>query len=205
MVRRDGPRILLETERLRLREFVATDLNDLYALNNDPVVMRFINGGMPTPLTDVRDRILARYMELTRDGSALGQWAAIERSSGLFIGRFGLIPRQADRVDELDIGYRLRKESWNRGYATEGARALIRLAFDVIGADAVFATTYEHNAASRRVMDKAGMRLLRRFRMTPEQLKNDGAHHAVGDQVWDGEDVEYVITREEWSQIAAGC
>jgi len=65
----------------------------------------------------------------------------------------------------------------------------------------VFATTYEYNRASRRVMEKAGLTFARSYRLTAEDLQElDTAYHSETEEVWDGDDVEYALTKAEWEQ-----
>ncbi|HLK26090.1 MAG TPA: GNAT family N-acetyltransferase, partial [Caulobacteraceae bacterium] len=99
-------------------------------------------------------------------------------------------------------GYRLRKAFWGRGYASEGARALIDRAFRDHGARRVFACTYAENLASRGVMEKCGMRFVRAYRMTAEEVANSMTSVAT-DAVWPADDVEYALERAEWAKALA--
>jgi RimJ/RimL family protein N-acetyltransferase len=117
-----------------------------------------------------------------------GFWAAVDPLSGDFLGWFHLRPGRDSPPDEPELGYRLRRAVWGRGLATEGSRALIDAAFTEHGARRVYATTMVVNAASRRVMEKVGMRLVRSFHGEwPEAIPGD--EHG---------DVEYAITRTQW-------
>jgi RimJ/RimL family protein N-acetyltransferase len=125
-----------------------------------------------------------------------GFWAAIDKTSDRFLGWFHLRPQDGDRVDQPELGYRLRREVWGRGYATEGARALIRKGFTDLGAQRVVASAFRANLASRRVMEKCGMTLARSYRLTPDQLVE---MLGIADpERFDGEAVEYAITKFEW-------
>jgi RimJ/RimL family protein N-acetyltransferase len=173
--------ILLETARLTLREFTESDVDNLYALDSDPGVMRFINGGKPTPREEIEAELLPQIL---CDG---GRWAAIERATSDFVGWFGL-REVLDRPGERELGYRLRTKAWGRGYATEGSRALIRHGFTRLGLTRIVANTMTVNTASRRVMEKCGMTYLRTYHMPwPETI--DGTE--LGD-------VEYELTRDDW-------
>jgi RimJ/RimL family protein N-acetyltransferase len=106
---------------------------------------------------------------------------------GRFLGWFGLL---VDSVDPLvvELGYRLRRSEWGRGLATEGSRALIEHAFARAGAAKVVAETMAVNTASRRVMEKAGMRHVRTFQgVFEEPLPGT-----------DSGEVAYEICRDEW-------
>lgn len=133
----------LESERLALRRFIASDIDNLYALDSDPKVMRFINGGLPTPRTVIENEILPRYLQEYERYEGYGHWAAVEKSTQEFVGWFSLRPREDASAGDVELGYRLRASAWGCGYATEGARTLIRRGFTELGMTRVFATTYE--------------------------------------------------------------
>ncbi|HEX2349947.1 MAG TPA: GNAT family N-acetyltransferase [Ktedonobacterales bacterium] len=196
-------RIALETERLILRAFTSDDVDDLTALDSDPAVMRYLNGGVPTPREVIEREVLPRFIASSQQGDGYGVWAAIERATCAFVGWFGFGPHEGGAAGEVSLGYRLRRGVWGRGYATEGARALIRQGFTELGARRVVATTYQDNLASRRVMEKAGLRLARTFRMTPELLAVEGDTFVAGGELWDGDDVEYALERAEWERLMA--
>lgn len=185
--------VVVETERLWLRRFTDDDADNLVELDADPEVMRYITGGRATPAEEIRDEVLPAFLGYHERGDAWGFWAAVEKTTGTFIGWFHLRPRPGeDPPDEPELGYRLRREAWGRGLASEGARALVERAFRDHGAHRVHASTMVVNAASRRVMERAGLRFVRVF------------HQDWPDRI-DGEelgDVEYALTREEW--LAAG-
>ncbi len=185
--------VYLETSRLILRRFTPDDLDDLVALDADPAVMRYITGGRPTPRDEMRDDYLPWWLAYYDRGDAWGFWAAIERDTGAFLGWFHLRPNEGDPPDEPELGYRLLRAAWGRGYATEGSRALVDKAFVELGARRVYATTMTVNVGSRRVMEKAGLRFVRRFTMPwPDRI--EGEEHG---------DVEYAITREAWEAARA--
>jgi len=109
-------------------------------------------------------------------------------------------PTQRDEVEsdvlpafppgEVELGYRLRRSAWGRGYATEGSRALIQKAFADLSVERVFATTMAVNVASHRVMEKAGLRYIRTFHQPwPDYIEGE-----------DEGDVEYALLRSEWEQ-----
>jgi len=194
--------ILLQTERLILRRFTPADLDHLYALDNDPEVMRYINGGTPTPRAVFERDILPSFLHHKKEQAGFGFWAAVDRISGEWLGWFSFRPAQ-NAPQQVTLGYRLRRAAWGRGYATEGARALIQKGFEEWGVGRVVATTYEENRASRRVMEKLGMRLVRRFRITADEIARSDTYHAESVEVWDGDDVEYAIERAAWERLQA--
>lgn len=185
--------IFLETERLVLRRFGERDVDNLVELDSDPDVMRYINGGRPTARQEIESEILPAFLDYYRRFEGFGFWAAIEKSTGEFLGWFHLRPPEGGAADEPELGYRLRKSSWGKGYATEGSRALIDKAFTELGAGRVYAETMVVNLASRRVMEKAGLRQVRVFHQPwPDPIEGD--EHG---------DVEYALTKSEWERRAA--
>jgi RimJ/RimL family protein N-acetyltransferase len=184
----------LVTERMLLRRFTDADADWLVELHGDPRVMRFIDDGQPVAASVVAagtlPAILSGYEELP-DG--LGIFAAAERPAGNPLGWFGLRPPASIGLDHApsdtaELGYRLFPAAWGRGYATEGARALVRHAFTGLGLERVVATTMTVNMASRRVLEKAGLSLVRTFyAQWPTHI--EGAEHG---------DVVYEIARRDW-------
>ncbi|MBW1599460.1 GNAT family N-acetyltransferase [Streptomyces sp. JJ38] len=184
--------MFLETERLVLRPFTDADADGLFALHDDPGVMRFINGGRPANRSEVRDRELPRLMR-HHPGFGRGYLAAEERGGGGFLGWFEFRPLGAAAPGAVELGYRLNRAAWGRGHATEGARALIRVGFTELGAERVTANTMAVNARSRRVMEKAGLTFLRAFRGDwPEAI--EGSEHG---------EVAYELTRAVWERQRA--
>ncbi len=195
--------VYLETERLVLRRFTEADTNNLFDLDNDPAVMRYITGGTPTPREVIQHEILPRFLRSYERSDGFGIWAAIEKASGDFLGWFSFRPSEGAGPAEVTLGYRLRQAAWGQGYATEGARALIRKGFSELGARRVVATTYQDNLASRRVMEKAGMTLARRFRLTDADLSAASTFHAASQDIWDGDEVEYALEKADWERQEA--
>lgn len=195
--------VYLETERLTLREFTTADVDHLVALDSDPAVMRYLNGGIPTPRDVIERSVLPRFLRSYAWREGYGVWAAIEKSSGDFLGWFSFQPESGDADGDIALGYRLRRSVWGKGYATEGARALIRKGFTELGVRRVVATTYQDNLASRRVMEKIGMRLARTYRLTPADLAAEGDSFVPAEALWDGDDVEYELLKSDWERQEA--
>jgi ribosomal-protein-alanine N-acetyltransferase len=166
-------KIHLETERLILREFTEDDAASLYELDSDSDVMRYV-GSLSSRLADpqaYRERIRTGYFPYYEKYQGYGYWAVIEKSSREFIGWFHLRPAldyrfaaaAGFRPGDIDLGYRFRKSSWGKGYATEGARSLVHKAFDEQGAACVVAVALAGNSASIRVLEKTGLRFVNEF------------------------------------------
>jgi RimJ/RimL family protein N-acetyltransferase len=182
--------VFVETKRLLLRRFTMADVDNLVTLDADPDVMRFITGGIPTARDEIEQQILPAYLGYYDRFAGYGFWAAIERQSRDFLGWFHLRPRVYAPPHEVELGYRLRKSAWGNGYATEGSRALICKGFTELGVQRVTAETMAVNTASRRVMEKAGLTLVRAFHQ-PWPYPIDG--HEFGD-------VEYALSKADWEQ-----
>jgi RimJ/RimL family protein N-acetyltransferase len=178
--------IFLTTDRLVLRRFTMADEDNAVELDSDPDVMHYITGGQATPREEIRTDYLPAWLGYYTRYPGYGFWAA--EADGRFIGWFHLRPPADSPSDEPELGYRLRKSVWGKGYATEGSRALIDSAFTESGAQRVFAHTMAVNQGSRRVMEKSGLTLLRTFHQ-------DWPYPIPGDHLGD---VEYAITRPEW-------
>ncbi len=182
--------IFLETDRLILRRFTADDVDNLLELDGDTAVMFHITGGVTTSREEIENDYLPAFLDYYRRYPGYGFWAAVEKSTSDFIGWFHFRPESGHPDDEPELGYRLRKSAWGRGYGTEGSRALIARGFTEFAVRRVVASTMLVNAASWRVMEKSGMRRVRRFHQ-------DWPYPIPGD---DQGDVEYAITRDEWEQ-----
>ncbi|MFI0237998.1 GNAT family N-acetyltransferase [Streptomyces sp. NPDC016845] len=182
--------VFLETGRLALRPFTTADADDLLALDNDPDVMRFINGGKATNRQTVLTRTLPRLLHTYPCLGTRGYWAAEEKSTSTFLGWFEFRPLDEHSPAVVELGYRLNKAAWGAGHATEGARALIDKGFSELGVERVTANTMAVNVRSRRVMEKAGLSFLRHFTGDwPERIA--GSEHG---------DVEYVLDRADWGR-----
>jgi RimJ/RimL family protein N-acetyltransferase len=185
--------ILLETGRLRLRRFVPADVDLLVELDADPEVMRYITYGKPTPRSAYVETYMPRWIAIYQARPGLGYFAAELRDTGEFLGWFHL---RDDRIEPeyVELGYRLKRSAWGRGYATEGARALLTHAFDGLGIERISARTLLGNRASRHVMEKCGLRRVGEFVYVQDVI--DGRSEA------ERAAVKYAITRPEWDALS---
>lgn len=178
-------KIFLETERLILRQFTEEDVDNLFQLNSDPEVTRLTpdTGQLPNR-TEIQTKTLPQYLAYYKLYDGYGCWAAVEKSTQAFIGWFYLRPAIhadyynsaiADR-DDIELGYRLLQTAWGKGYATEGAKALILKGFSELGMYRVFTVALAVNTASIRVMEKIGLKREKRFL---DDSKNDLVIHAL--------------------------
>ncbi len=155
--------VYLETPRLVLREFLPTDLDHLLELDADPLVMRWARPGQGPPDRETYAReLLPRFMEYPRINRHFGYWAAVETEGNRFVGWFHFRPSK-DEPTEIELGYRLLERGRHKGYATEGARGLLRKGFLDLRLSYAMATTLAGNSASIHVLEKCGMKLEKEF------------------------------------------
>jgi RimJ/RimL family protein N-acetyltransferase len=138
----------------------------------------------------IENETLPRFLQYYEPFTGFGFWAAIEKSTGDFLGWFHFRPPEGSDPDEVELGYRLRKPAWGKGYGTEGSRALIRKGFTELGVRRVIAGTMAVNLASRRVMEKAGLTLERTYHQEwPDPI--EGAEQG---------EVVYALLKADWKQ-----
>ena len=148
---------VVETSRLLLRPWQPDDLGELTRLLADPEVTRYIVLNEPFTPEDVAEVSARSLAQWERNG--FGPWVAIEKATGRWVGRIGLNEiLDWPGPDKVEVGWELHREFWGRGLATEGGRAGMHHGFEVVGLDRIMSATMATNAASRRVMDKCGLR-----------------------------------------------
>lgn len=143
------------TDRLVLRGFVPEDRVPFGRMNADPEVMEFMSRRLSPAESDAfLDRIVERWIA---DG--FGLWAVERRADAAFIGFAGLSePRfEAPFVPAIEVGWRLAREAWAQGFATEAGAAALRFGFEVLGRQEIASFTAVQNVRSRRVMEKLGL------------------------------------------------
>lgn len=153
-----------ETERLIFRDWDAADSQPFHALCADPSVMQFVGDGEPWSL-ERTEHFIARAREMSQ---TLGfcQWPMIHKPRSAVIGFCGFVPTS----DGAEIGWRLAKEYWGRGLATEAARAVLKHGFETLGFQRIVATVQSPNRASIRVIEKLGMQPESRFHRSGREV-----------------------------------
>ncbi|MEM7457356.1 MAG: GNAT family N-acetyltransferase [Planctomycetota bacterium] len=146
----------LESERLLLRRLSFDDFQFLFKLETDPEVMKYI--GPPRDEPTVRERT-QRSLDQYENGTGYGKWMAIEKESGNPIGWFVLT--NLDGTELIEVGYRLDKPYWGKGYATEMSRVLLGYGFKQLRLEKIVAVTLHNNRASQNVLTKIGLKYLR--------------------------------------------
>lgn len=147
----------LESERIRLRQWRDSDLDEYARLCGDPHVMRYF----PAPLSREESDHQADIIRTLITDRGWGFWAAELKETGEFMGFVGLHRQEADsgipEAPFVEIGWRLAAEYWGKGYAPEAAQVALKYAFETLDAPAVYAFTTLTNEPSQRVMRKIGM------------------------------------------------
>lgn len=145
--------IVFETERLLLRRFTADDAALIFGLNSDPEVIQYVHERPLESEADARqiitDIILPQY------ANDLGRWAIHKKEDGGFIGWCGLKFLAEENI--IDLGYRLKKVAWGKGYATEAARHSINYGFNQLNIPLITGRAHIENLASIHVLEKLGM------------------------------------------------
>ena len=142
---------MIETARLILRGWGAADRDPFFALNSDPAVMEFLPAGTRADSDAAVDRMIATQAE---HGHCF--WAVERKDDGEFLGFCGPMPAR-EPLDEVELGWRLRRDAWGFGYATEGARASLAWCWANLDTPTVMAITVPANLRSRAVMEKIGL------------------------------------------------
>ncbi len=144
--------IILETERLLLREFEVADAPSYYELNQDPEVLRY-TGDAPFPTLESAVDFLRNYDHYAKYG--YGRWTVLLRETGELIGWCGL--KYLSDVEEVDLGYRFFQKHWRKGYATESGKACVQYGFEDVKLPFIVGRAMKGNIGSIRVLENCGM------------------------------------------------
>ena len=176
------PDLITQTDRLTLRVPTMDDVDVLAAYWSDPETMKYIGHSGEPWTREVVEQRLAQAIERQRI-SGMCFWVVERRDTGMVIGQGGLVP-VANTGPEIELGYRLGREHWGKGYATEIARASARYAFQSLGLDRLIAVTYPENIGSRKVLLNAGF---------DEQGETDRYYETMC--------AFFELTRERWESL----
>ena len=159
--RNHAPRVYLETERLVLRGWTSADRPGFASLNRDPEVMRYF----PAPLSESESDALLTRIEQGLERQGYGLFAATEKTNGGFLGFIGLnrATFKSDFTPCVEVGWRLMRAVWGRGFATEGARACLEFARQELKLPEVYSFTARSNARSIAVMRRIGLNFAGEF------------------------------------------
>lgn len=154
----------IETERLILRELRPEDAAAMFELDSNAQVHRYL-GNNPIHSLEQAEKIIALVRQQYAD-HGIGRWAAIEKSSGDFIGWSGLkfiTSIENKRTHFYDVGYRLLPQHWGKGYATESAKTALKYGFETLQLEEIIGSAHEENKASRRALEKCGLTFVEQY------------------------------------------
>ncbi|HKW45705.1 MAG TPA: GNAT family N-acetyltransferase [Candidatus Eremiobacteraceae bacterium] len=150
---------MIRSERLRLRRLEQCDFDELFALFQDPLVMRYYPALKSRAETQAwLDWVFAAYAS-----HGHGLFAVERASDGVFLGQCGLIPQQVEGEEFVELGYLFKSRHWHRGYATEAASGCRDHGFRDLGLPKLVSFIRPENAPSRAVAERVGMRVERSF------------------------------------------
>ncbi len=174
----------IETERLILRDLLQTDDEGMFELDANAEVHRYL-GNKPIQSIE-RARTVISIINEQYAENGIGRWATIEKASGAFIGWSGLkfiTTPEKGKSHFHDVGYRFIPRFWGKGYATEATKAALAYSFETLQLNEIIGTCHVENKASRRVLEKCGLKYVEQFLYNNELLCD-----------W------LSITKEEWEQ-----
>jgi [ribosomal protein S5]-alanine N-acetyltransferase len=154
--------VIVETPRLVLRHLEASDLEALFLLYRDPEIRRYFPDGTRT-LAQTEEE-LNYFHDGHPEFAELGLWATVEKSTGAFLGRCGLLPWKIDAIQEVELAFLIAKERWREGFATEASRAIVEHARNVLRLERLICLILPENEASVGVARKVGMSYEREHR-----------------------------------------
>ncbi|MES2849761.1 MAG: GNAT family N-acetyltransferase [Bacteroidota bacterium] len=147
-------KIILETERLFLRQFTEADAVLVRQLSAAPGVLQYIPEPVPASDEEAKDVIINIILPQYKNG--LGRWATHVKDTNEFIGWCGLKLVKED----IDLGYRFLPSAWGKGYATEAAKATLQYGHQNLKLEKVIAHAHIDNIASQKVLEKIGMQFV---------------------------------------------
>lgn len=148
--------IVFETPRLLLRQFTEEDFRLILQLNSDPEIVKYVHE--PVLTTEGQAKKILIDIILPQYKNNLGRWAIHLKSNNEFIGWCGL--KYRPELDEIDLGYRLKKEAWGKGYATEAAKHTLDHGLNKLNLQLITGRAHIENFASIKVLEKIGMRFI---------------------------------------------
>lgn len=157
-------KLFKETDRFILREILPEDADGMFELDSDPDVHRYLGN---KPLTNKEQAVdIIRFIRRQYTENGIGRWAIIDKNTHEFIGWTGLkyVTELTNKHQNYyDLGYRLRKQYWGQGIATETAIASLEYAFESLNLDKVYAAASCENEASNKILRKIGFQLIETF------------------------------------------
>ncbi|HKG06089.1 MAG TPA: GNAT family N-acetyltransferase [Pedobacter sp.] len=153
-------KIFAETDRIILREIVLEDAADMFEMDSDPEVQKYLGKAPIKTIAEAVENI--QFIRQQYIDYGIGRWVIVDKATNEFVGWSGMKYR-TDLVNGhtgfYDVGYRLIRRFWGKGYATESAKASIRYAFGTLNLEAVYALAHFENTASRKALLKSGLKI----------------------------------------------
>lgn len=157
-------RILLETERLILRELAYTDENDLFEMDSDPEVHLYIENNPVKSIDEIQEAI--KMLKRQYEERGIARWAVVDKLTNECIGWSGLkyFNQPINNHNNFyELGYRFKKKHWGKGFATESSIAILDYGFKNLGVDTIFAIADPKNLNSKKVLTKLGFNFQETF------------------------------------------
>lgn len=151
-------KVIIETPRLKLSEIIEEEPEEMYLLNSDYAVIQY-TGDDGFKDVEAARQLIINYPQYKKYG--YGRWTARLKENNEFIGWCGL--KFNEDIEEIDIGYRLLKKHWNKGYATEAARACLKFGFTQLNMKRIIGRAEKENTASIRIFEKLNMQFEKNF------------------------------------------
>ena len=157
-------KVFAETPRLILREIDIQDANGILQLDSDPEVHLYLPDKVIHTIEEAKDDI--RNIRRQYADFGIGRWALIEKATGAFTGWAGLkwnIGPENNRHNFYDLGYRLIRKYWGKGYASEAAKVSVGYGFNTMNLDEIIGVADSRNIASLKILQKVGMKFIETF------------------------------------------
>lgn len=179
----------IETARLQLRQYTLDDLDNLAAILSNPEVTKYSPRGVipQDKVKQVTGEILEFFSQHWEKHS-FGVWAVIHKQTSRLIGHCGLsfLPNS---LEEVEVLYRFDQSYWNQGIATEATKASLRYGFEEVKLDSIVAITAPEHLASRRVMEKAGLK----YEKDAHLYDLDVVYYTLAREAWQPDDSLYIL------------
>jgi [ribosomal protein S5]-alanine N-acetyltransferase len=156
--------VILETDRLILREIVSSDLEGMFELDNNPNVHFYLGNN---PVKSIQES--KKYIENIRkqyQENGIGRFAVVLKESNEFIGWSGIkfiTETENNHIDFYEIGYRLKEKHWGKGYGYESAKAWLDYGFQEMNIPKIYASANKRNTGSIRILQRIGMKITSEF------------------------------------------
>lgn len=157
---------VLDSERLSFRLMDITDESLFLDLDNDPEVMKFINGGKPTTKQEHLDIHIPRHSAFRNPDKGWGYWATFIKETNTFIGWVLVRPMdffsEGKDLTNIELGWRFKQLAWGKGYATEAAKAVLQSLKEQVKYNKFTAIAVSDNTGSIKIMQKIGMTFVKK-------------------------------------------